>query len=170
MQQAIASNSSKENNAAPGRKGNQKVLAHALLEIKLLFLVLPHCLGQVSLRESSLCDTSDLYWQAGPGPMHRLPYPEKKKKSLYRNAGGSKIKVIGEVRRAFKRTVPRVSSCQGYKEERGCRAEKAASKPHQHIVQNEEGSPTRSWSLLWLANSPPEAFQPCLTVDLSFLL
>lgn len=99
-----------------------------------------------------------------------IDYHIQKKKSLYGNAGGSRIKVIGEVRRALKRTVPWVSSCQGYKEERGCRAEKAASKPHQHIVQNEEGSPTRSWSLLWLANSPPETFQPCLTVDLSFLL
>lgn len=94
---------------------------------------------------------------AAPGPMYGWPYPAK---ALYGGPGGSRIEVIGQVRQDLKELCLRSAlfSCQGYKEERGCRAEKAASSPHQHIVQNEEGSSTRccySWQTPHLKLSSP---------------
>lgn len=153
MQEAIACNSSKENNAAPGRKGNSKTswLLH-FWENKAFLLKFCHVAWGRSERGSPACDTRDWYWPAEQG----VPAPEH----AVLGASGSKIKGVGEVRQTFKRAVPQPGSFSGQALRRKG-AEKAASSPCQHIVQHKEGSLTSSLPLLSPADSSRhDSFQP----------
>lgn len=81
-----------------GQGGKPK--SNALLETKLLVLAVLHCWGRSGYGDPATEPP------AASGPTYGWPYPEK---ALYGGSGGSGIKVIGEVRQAFKRTVPQVS-------------------------------------------------------------